>query len=90
MLQQEDVCNSVQRTPGEHGYGDGMSNTDRTVFKRLILQIERDLLAQSQLKILLAAADTTIAGDREELRSVKARIGRAQRARRVNGGRALH
>jgi hypothetical protein len=67
-----------------------MSNTDRTVFKRLILQIERDLLAQAQLRILLAAANTTIAGDREELRSVKARIGRTQRVRRVNGGRALH
>ena len=67
-----------------------MSNTDRTVFKRLILQIERDLLAQAQLRILLAAADTTIAGDREELRSVKARIGRTQRVRRVNEGRALH
>jgi hypothetical protein len=67
-----------------------MSNTDRAVFKRLILQIERDLLAQAQLRILLAAADTTIAGDREELRSVKARIGRTRCVRRIIGGRALH
>jgi hypothetical protein len=67
-----------------------MSNTDRAVFKRLILQIERDLLAQAQLRILLAVADTTVAGDRQELRTVKARIGRTQRGRRVNQVRALH
>jgi hypothetical protein len=67
-----------------------MSNTDRAVFKRLILQIERDLLAQAQLRILLAAADTTIAGDQEELRTVKARLGRTERVGRANRGRVLH
>ena len=67
-----------------------MSNTDRAVFKRLILQIERDLQAQSQLRILLAVADTTIAGDRQELRTVKARLGRTQRGRRIDRGRVLH
>lgn len=67
-----------------------MSNTDRAVFNRLILQIERDLLAQTHLRILLAAADTTIAGDRQELRTVKARLVRTERVGRVNGRRALH
>ena len=67
-----------------------MAITDRAEFKRLILQIERDLLAQAQLRILVAAADTTIAGDREELRTVKARLGRTERVRRVNGRRVLH
>ena len=67
-----------------------MSNTDRAVFKRLILQIERDLLAQAHLRILLGVADTTIAGDRQELRALKARLGRTQRVRRVNRGRVLH
>ena len=67
-----------------------MSNTDRAVFKRLILQIERDLIAQAQLRILLAVADTTVAGDRQELRTVKARIGRTHRVRRVKEGCALH
>ena len=59
-----------------------MPITDRAEFKRLILQIERDLLAQAQLRALLSAADNTIAGHRRKLRSVKARIKRTQRAKR--------
>jgi hypothetical protein len=59
-----------------------MAITDRAEFKRLILQIERDLLAQAQLRRLLSAADTTIAGHREKLRSVKARIKRTQRVKK--------
>jgi len=53
-----------------------MSKTDRALCRRLVLQIERDLAAQTHLRILLAAAETTIAGDRQELRTVKARLGR--------------
>jgi hypothetical protein len=50
--------------------------TDRARFTGLILRIERGLLAQAQLRTLLAAADTTVAGHRQELRSLKARIAR--------------
>jgi hypothetical protein len=59
-----------------------MPITDRAEFKRLILQIERDLLAQSQLRRLLTAADVVIAGHRQKLRSVKARIKRTKRVKR--------
>ena len=51
--------------------------TDRAEFTRLILQIERDLLARAQLRVLLTAADTTVAGHRQELRNLKARIARS-------------
>jgi hypothetical protein len=50
--------------------------TNRAEFKRLILQIERDLLAQARLRTLLAAADATVVGHRQELQTVKARIKR--------------
>ena len=56
-----------------------MSITERAEFKRLTLQIERDLLAQTHLRTLLIAADTTIADHRRRLRSVKARIKRLER-----------
>jgi len=57
-----------------------MPTTDRTEFKRLVLQIERDLTAQANLRMLLTTAGTTVSGHREELRSVKARIKRAHHA----------
>jgi hypothetical protein len=50
---------------------------DRNELKRLILQIERDLLARASLRTLVAAADATIAGRRQDLRAIKARM-RAQ------------
>jgi hypothetical protein len=50
--------------------------TDRTELKRLILQIERDLLVQASLRSLLAPAPATVAGHRQELRTLKARIKR--------------
>ena len=59
-----------------------MGNIDRAELKRLILQIERDLLAQAQLRTLLTAADKTVAAHREKLRSVRARV---KRTRRVKG-----
>jgi hypothetical protein len=58
-----------------------MAITDSAEFKRLILQIERDLLAQAQLRSLLADSDITVANHRQKLRVVKARL---ERARRVN------
>ncbi len=55
------------------------SNTDHTEFERLVLQIERDLVAQARLRTLLTSADATVAGHRLELKSVKARISRSKR-----------
>ena len=49
---------------------------DGAEFHRLILQIERDAVAQAHLRRLLTMAATTLAGHREELRAVKARIRR--------------
>jgi len=50
--------------------------TDRAKLTRLVLQVERDVLAQAQLRMLLTAADTTVAGRRQELRNLKARMAR--------------
>ena len=49
---------------------------DRIELQRLILQIERDVVAQANLRTLLAAADATVVGHRHELRTVQARIKR--------------
>lgn len=56
-----------------------MPITDRAEFERLMLQIERDLLAQAQLRALLTVADKTVADDRQQLRTVKARLKRTRR-----------
>jgi hypothetical protein len=45
--------------------------------RRLILQIERGLLARAHLLVLLTAADATVADRRRELRNLKARMARA-------------
>ena len=62
-----------------------MAITDRAEFKRLILQIERDLMSQAHLRTLLTHADTTVADHVQELRTVDARL---KRTRRVDGMRA--
>jgi hypothetical protein len=62
-----------------------MVMTDHAEVKRLVLQIERDLLAQAHLRALLTAAGATVTSHRQDLRAVEARI---TRARRVNGRRA--
>ena len=62
-----------------------MAISDRAEFTRLILQIERDLLSQAQLRTLLTDAATTVAGHRRELRTIEARL---KRTRPVNGTRA--
>ena len=56
-----------------------MPTTDPAKFKQLILQIERDVLAQAHLRMLLTTADTTVADHRQQLRTVKARIKRTTR-----------
>jgi hypothetical protein len=62
-----------------------MALTDRTDFKRLILQIERDLVSQAHLRTLLTDAETSAADHVQELRTVEARL---KRTRRGNGMRA--
>jgi hypothetical protein len=52
--------------------------TDRAKFRKLILRIERDLLAQAHLRALLTAANDTLADRRREMRNLKARIERSQ------------
>jgi hypothetical protein len=59
--------------------------TDFKETTRLILQIERDVLAQTHLSTLLISARATLAGHREELHAVQARI---TRTRSANGRRA--
>jgi hypothetical protein len=51
---------------------------DSAEFRRLILQIERDLMAHAQLRWLLTDAEATLANRRQDLRAVKARIKRTQ------------
>jgi hypothetical protein len=60
--------------------------TDFNDVRRLVLQIERDLLKQSCLKTMLATASVTIANNRQELRTVKNRMARAGRAGRRQAG----
>jgi hypothetical protein len=50
---------------------------NRTEFRRLTLQIERDLLVKTSLRTLLASADATLERHRRSLRTVSARIKRA-------------
>jgi hypothetical protein len=49
---------------------------DRSLLRRLNLQLERDLLARAQLQVLVTAADASVAGHRQELRNLKARLAR--------------
>ena len=58
-----------------------MTAADIIEFRRLTLQVERDLLARSHLRLLAAAADSTLAGHRQALRTVSARIKRVERTR---------
>ena len=50
--------------------------TYRGALRKLMLQLERDLVAQGQLRTLLNAADETVADRRRELRNLKARFAR--------------
>ena len=50
--------------------------TDDAASKRLILQIERAVLAQVHLRVLVTAAGTTVAGYRQDLRNLKDRTAR--------------
>jgi hypothetical protein len=50
--------------------------TSRAAFAQLMLQLERALVAQSQIRALLTAADETVANRRWELRNLEARMAR--------------
>jgi hypothetical protein len=62
--------------------------TARADAKRLTLQIERDVVARARLRLLLAAADSTIAGHLQDLRAVQA--GHARRAMTNRKKRSPH
>jgi hypothetical protein len=55
-----------------------MATPQLTELQRLILRIERDLVAQAQLRTLLRFADKAVANDRQELRTIKTRIKRTR------------
>jgi len=46
--------------------------TDHAHLRRLVLQIERDLLTRARLAELLACADAALVGHRRDLRDAKA------------------
>ena len=53
-----------------------MAMTDRAEFNRLLVQIERDLVAHANLRALLTEAGTTVATHRSDLQTIKVRINR--------------
>jgi hypothetical protein len=59
-----------------------MAPSDRAEFNRLILQIERDILAEANLRVLLTEARTVVGGHRRELQTVRARLKRPRTRRR--------
>ena len=54
---------------------------DRDEIRRLILQIERGVLARAQLKVLVTAATSALTGHRRTLRVLQARVTNGMRAR---------
>lgn len=58
--------------------------TDRAMADRLILQIERGVVIQAQLRVLLTDADVSLAGHRTDLRKLKARLARKSPPSRRN------
>jgi hypothetical protein len=56
-----------------------MAKTNHAEFNRLLVQIERDLVAQANLRALLTEAGTTVATHRSELQTIKGRIDRLRR-----------
>jgi hypothetical protein len=55
-----------------------MAAIDLLEHRRLVLQVARDVAAQSHLRTLLVQADTTLAAHRDELTALDGRIKRAQ------------
>ena len=72
------MCTLEQRASARHEYP-LVTVTDRNTFRKLSLQIERDLLTQKRLKALLADVDAVVLDRRRELRSLKARMAKDER-----------
>jgi hypothetical protein len=53
--------------------------TDRNTFRKLALQIERDLLTQKHLRALLTGVDAALFNRRRELRNLRSRIAKDER-----------
>lgn len=73
------MCNFVRRGNDTDATLSYMATPQLTALQRLILQIERDLTTQAQLRTLLTVADNVVANDRPELRRVKAQIRRTRK-----------
>ena len=56
-----------------------MVSANRTEVARLTLRIERELLVETRLRMLLIDAGTTLSRHRLELRAFKARMRRTER-----------
>jgi hypothetical protein len=56
------------------------TTTDCAELTRLILRIERHLSTQAHLRTVLTTSEIAVARDREELRTVRARIKRLRRS----------
>ena len=67
------MCNWEQRRSARRKYAVVVVTT-RATFRRLALQIERDLLTHKHLSAMLAEVDATIADHRRELRNLKTRM----------------
>jgi hypothetical protein len=52
--------------------------TNPAEVRRLTLEVERAALTQAHLRVILAAADATVAACRRELRNLKSRIARGR------------
>lgn len=73
------MCNCEQRRSASRRTSCRMkATTSPDDFARLILQIERDLLAQAYLREKLQVAGRAVAGHRQELRAARASVARAQ------------
>ena len=73
------LCVFLERRGNDIAILSYMATPQLTELQRLILQIERDLATQAQLRTLLTAADQVVANNREELRRIKAHIKRTRK-----------
>jgi hypothetical protein len=58
-----------------------MSRTDLAEWRRLVLQVARDVVAKARLRTLLTEANSALTGHRRELVIVKTRLRRAKAKR---------
>ncbi len=75
-----ELCNSEQAETDPCATLSYMPIPHRTELRQLLLQTQRDLVAQTQLRTLLTVAEKAVAEDRQQLRAFKARIKRTRLA----------